>query len=310
MPEKIMTVLGPIPPSELGVTSMHEHVLCDIFRAGGGPANVLDDEDMAIRELGHFKQAGGSTIVEVTPFGLGRNLDGLARVSEASGVHIVAGTGFYVDATHLPIVRELNTGKLAQYLVDDIEQSGPQPGIIGEVGSNKYGATPSEERSLRASGRAARRTGRTVSTHAALGDHGLEQLDILLEEGLAPEQIIIGHCDSIWHLDVERDLRYYEAVIERGANAGFDTAGWEEFMPDERRIERVAALIARGHVEKIILGSDTCRRTHYHLLGGRGYDYLLTEFVPRLREAGVSQSDLDRLLIHNPRRLLTLKSPY
>lgn len=308
MADQVMTVLGPIPASDLGVTSMHEHVICDIFRSGGGPANILDDEEMAIEELRHFKAAGGSTIVDVTPLGeYGRDLDALARVSRASGVQIVAGSGFYVDRPHPPVVRELHTEKLAGYLVDDMRRDGPQPGIIGEVGSNKYGATPSEERSLRASARAARRTGRTVTTHAALGDHGLEQLDILLEEGLAPDQIIIGHCDSIWHLDIEVDLRYCEAVIARGANVGYDTVGWEEFMPDDRRVERLAALIGRGHAGKIVLGSDTCRRTHYHLLGGRGYDYLLREFVPMLSQAGVSDCDLDRLLIHNPRRLLTIK---
>jgi len=311
MSELVMTVLGPIPATDLGVTSMHEHVICDIFRSGGGPANLLDDEDMAIRELKYFRAAGGSTIVDVTPMGgYGRDLDALARVASASGVQIVAGSGFYVDRPHPPVVRELNSEKLAGYLVDDMQREGPQPGIIGEVGTNKYGATASEERSLRASARAARRTGRTVTTHAALGDHGLEQLDILLEEGLHADQIIIGHCDSIWHLDMERDLAYHEAVIARGANVGYDTVSWEEFMPDARRVEQIVALTERGHGDKIVLGSDTCRRTHYHLLGGRGYDYLLATFVPRLREAGVSQVDLDRMLIHTPRRLLALKPAY
>ena len=305
-----MTVLGPMPAEALGVTSMHEHILCDIYRAGGGIYNILDDENMAIEELMHFKRAGGSAIVEVPTLDIGRNLEGLARVSSATGVHIIAGSGFYVDRSHPAIVSRLNSEKLAHYLVEDVNQGPPGPGIIGEIGSNKYGATPSEERSLRAAARAARRTGRCVSTHAALGDCGLEQLAILLEEGLHPDQIIIGHVDSIWHLDIERDLRYCEAIIAQGANVAFDTVGWDEFAPDERRVERLVALIERGHADKIVLGSDTCRRTHYHLLGGQGYDYLLTGFVPRLRAAGISQEVLDKLLIHNPRRLLTLKAPY
>lgn len=307
---QLMTVLGPVPADALGITSMHEHILCDIFRAGGGVYNILDDEDMAIAELEHFKRAGGSAIVEVTTLDLGRQLEGLARISSATGVHIIAGTGFYVDRPHPPIVRELNASKLAEYLVEDITQSSHSPGIIGEIGSYPYGATPSEERSLRAAARAARRTGRCVTTHAALGHHGLEQLAILREEGLRPEQIIIGHVDSFWHLDIERDLSYCEAILAQGANIAFDTIGWDEFMPDERRIERLVALIRRGYADRIVLGSDTCRRTHYHLLGGRGYDHLLTRFVPRLMEAGVSQDVIDQLLIHNPRRLLTLKEPY
>jgi len=309
MSPQIMTVLGPIAVHELGITSMHEHILCDIFRTGGGLSNILDDEGMAIEELLHFKRAGGSAMVELSTLELGRDLEGLERVSRAAGIHIIAGSGFYVDSCHPPIVRQLNSEKLSRYLVDDVLREAPAPGIIGEVGSGRYGATPSEERSLRAAARAARRTGRCVTTHAALGDHGLEQLDILLEEGLAADQIIIGHVDSFWHLDMERDLRYCEAVMQRGANVAFDTAGWEEFMPEERRLARIAALIVRGYGDHIVLGSDTCRRTHYHLLGGRGYDNLLTQFVPRLRATGVSQEMIDRMLIHNPRRLLALKEP-
>jgi predicted metal-dependent phosphotriesterase family hydrolase len=311
MPEQIMTVLGPIAPEELGVTSMHEHILCDIMQRGGGTFwNVLDDEDMAIEELRHFKRAGGSAVVDVTPLDLGRNLDGLARVSRAAGVHIIAGSGFYVDSSYPPIVRERNSESLARYLVEDVTRPEPAPGIIGEVGSSRYGATPAEERSLRAAARAARRTGRCVSTHAAVGEHGLEQLAILSEEGLHPGQIIIGHCDSFWHLDLERDLSYCEAIMRQGATVAFDTIGWEEFQPDARRVERLAALLARGYAGQIVLGSDTCRRTYYHLMGGRGYDYLLSSFVPRLRAAGVGQDVIDTLLIANPRRLLTLKAPY
>jgi predicted metal-dependent phosphotriesterase family hydrolase len=306
MKSQIMTVLGPLPAEDLGVTSMHEHILCDIFRAGGGFVNILDDEDAAIAELLHFKRAGGSAIVEVTSLDLGRNLGGLARVSQASGVHIIAGGGFYVDSSHPPVVRQMNAERLAGYLVEDIQRDAPAPGIIGEVGSGRYGATPSEERSLRAAARAARRTGRAVSTHAALGDHGLEQLAILLEEGLPAERIVIGHVDSFWHQDMKRDLAYCEAAMRQGACVAFDTVGWDDFMPDAWRAARLAALVERGYAGQIVLGSDTCRRTHYHLLGGRGYDHLLTSFVPRLRAAGVDQRALDQMLVDTPRRLLTL----
>jgi phosphotriesterase-related protein len=306
MTGQVMTVLGPVPAEELGVTSMHEHILCDIFRAGGGLANILDDMNAAIQEVSHFRRAGGGAIVEVTCLGLGRDLAGLARVSEATGVHIIAGSGFYVDATLPPVVAERNSARLADYLVEDVDRPAPAPGIIGETGSGRYGATPAEERSLRAAARAALRTGRAVTTHAALGEHGMEQIDILTEEGLPAERIVVGHCDSFWHVDMEQDLRYMEAVIARGACVGFDTVGWNEFMPEAFRVARLAALVERGHADHIVLGSDTCRRTHYHILGGRGYDAWLTEFVPRLREAGVPDSAVDTMLIANPMRILTL----
>jgi predicted metal-dependent phosphotriesterase family hydrolase len=185
-----------------------------------------------------------------------------------------------------------------------VGESGVRPGIIGEIGTDKPWVSPSEERVHRAAARASRRTGLAITTHAVLSDVGLAQLRIFEEEGADPARVVIGHSDSYPVLD------HYLAIIERGANIEFDFLGMSftptERLGEERVIELLCDLLARGHVDRILLSQDVCHDSQLKRYGGNGYVYVVETFLPRLRAAGVSQDEINTMTVANPRRLLTI----
>ena len=179
-----------------------------------------------------------------------------------------------------------------------------RPGIIGEIGTDKPWISAQEERVHRAAARAAIRTGLAITTHAVLSPVGLDQLRIFEDEGADPSRVVIGHADSYPVLD------HYLAIVERGASVEFDFLGMA-FTPQERFgegrvIERLCELLARGHVERVLLSQDVCHDSQLTRYGGNGYAYLATTFLPRLREAGVSEGEIETMTVANPRRLLTV----
>jgi len=182
--------------------------------------------------------------------------------------------------------------------------SGVRPGIIGEIGTDKPWVSPAEERVHRAAARAARRTGLAITTHAVLSDVGLAQLRIFEEEGADLSRVVVGHADSYPSLD------HYLEIIRRGANLEFDFLGMS-FTPMEqhgegRVVELLVELLSRGHGDRILLSQDVCHNGQLVTYGGHGYTYLQETFLPRLRAAGVSAAEIDRLTIDNPRRILSV----
>ena len=183
-------------------------------------------------------------------------------------------------------------------------ETGVRPGIIGEIGTDKPWLSAQEERVHRAVARAARRTGLAITTHAVLSPVGLDQLRVFEAEGADPTRVVIGHADSYPHLD------HYLAIVERGASVEFDFLGMS-FTPQERHgegrvVERLCELLARGHVERVLLSQDVCHDAQLTRYGGNGYAYLAETFLPRLREAGVSEAEIETMTVANPRRLLTI----
>jgi phosphotriesterase-related protein len=298
----IRTVLGPIPPDTLGRTLMHEHVRCDFYRVSGLLDHLLNDETLAVAELALLIQSGGAALVECTTIDLGRDVEALRRIARQSGVHIVAGTGWYRERYYPPQIDRLTTEELAQGMVrelmEGIGESDICAGIIGEIGVNLDYATAQEERVLRAAARAQRHTGAPLTTHASMYPVGLIQLDILEEEGVDPARVIIGHCDTYLDLD------YHRTILARGAYVAFDTIGREHMNPDSRRAELLVQLVREGWSERLLLSSDRCYRSDLRAFGGVGYAHVFTTFFDRLRGLGLSQDELDLMTIDNPARVL------
>src|SRR5688572_23331001 len=173
MPE-VRTVLGPIAPTALGKTMMHEHLLIDTESIWERHSidGQLNDEGLIADELSAFKAAGGSAIAEMSVPGLARNPAGLARISTTTGVHVVMGCGWYRQPWYPAEIDLRTTNYLADSLSREIEdgeaETGIRPGIIGEIGAHKRHVSAQEERVMRACARAARRTGLAISTHAML----------------------------------------------------------------------------------------------------------------------------------------------
>ena len=315
---QVMTVQGPIEPQEMGITLPHDHLLCDLTRPRWRPTDrkamgsdffwedeevVLEDEGVAIDELLYFKRAGGDTLVEVTPYGLGRNPEGLRRISQATGVHIIMGCGFYFEMHHPSRVTTSSTNALAAEIERDLTvgagETGIRAGVIGEIATNRDYISPAEERCFRAAARAHCRTGAAITTHAVHGRIGLAQLDLLEEEGVDLRRVVVGHCDLYRHLD------YFEAIAKRGACTQFDLINsWSKRWQPELA-DWCLQLIQLGHGHQLLLSQDSCVRPFLRTYGGGGYDYILTRFVPQLSRVGLNDSDIAMLLVENPKRMFS-----
>jgi phosphotriesterase-related protein len=308
----VQTVLGPIDPTDLGVTLPHEHTQIALWHV---PARwdywqLTRDEPVILEELARFRAAGGGAIVDLTLDGVGRDPAWLQAIARASGLHVVMGCGWYRTAYYPPEARidRRSVDDLADELVreatEGVGEGAVRAGIIGEIGTDKPWVTALEERVHRAAARASRRTGLAITTHGVLSAVGLDQLRILEDAGADPTRVVIGHADSYPHLD------HYLAIVERGACVEFDFLGMS-FTPQERHgegriVDLLRELLARGHVERVLLSQDVCHDSQLVRYGGNGYAYLAERFLPRLREAGVSDAEIETMTVANPRRLLTV----
>jgi phosphotriesterase-related protein len=308
----VQTVLGPIDPAALGFTLPHEHTQIALWHVPDrwDYWQLTRDEPLILEELAAFRDAGGGSLVDLTPPGVGRDPGWLIGLARASGLHIVMGAGWYRGAYYPPetLVDRRSVDDLADELVreatDGVGETGVRPGILGEIGTDKPWVSAAEERVHRAVARAARRTGLAITTHAVMSPVGLDQLGIFEAEGADPTRVVVGHADSYPLLE------HYLAIVERGACVEFDFLGMS-FTPTERHgegrvVELVCELLGRGHVEHVLLSQDICHDSQLRRYGGNGYAYLAETFLPRLRAAGVSDAEVETMTVTNPRRLLTL----
>jgi len=308
----VQTVLGPIDPAELGVTLPHEHTQIALWHIEGrwDYWQLTRNEPVIREELARFRAGGGRGLVDLTLPGVGRDPVWLRGLAEASGLHIVMGCGWYRTAYYPPEARidRRSVDDLADELVreatDGVGESAVRPGIIGEIGTDKPWLSAQEERVHRAAARAARRTGLAITTHAVQSTVGLDQLTVFEAEGADLSRVVIGHADSNPSLD------YHVAIVERGATVEFDFLGMSftslERHGEGRIVDNLRELLARGHVERILLSQDVCHDSQLRRYGGNGYTYLAETFLPRLRAAGVSEAEIRTITVDNPRRLLTI----
>jgi predicted metal-dependent phosphotriesterase family hydrolase len=309
----VQTVLGPIDPDALGFTLPHEHTQIALWHIESrwDYWQLTRDEPVILAELARFREAGGTALVDLTLPGVGRDPLWLAGLARANDLHVVMGCGWYRTAYYPAEARidRRSTDDLADELVheatDGVGDTAIRPGIIGEIGTDKPWISPAEERVHRAAARASRRTGLAITTHAVLSAVGLAQLRIFEEEGVDPARVVIGHADSY------PVLEHYLAIIERGANIEFDFLGMSftpvERLGEDRVIELLCDLLARGHADRILLSQDVCHDSQLKRYGGNGYVYLVETFLPRLQAAGVSEAEIATMTEANPRRILTIE---
>jgi predicted metal-dependent phosphotriesterase family hydrolase len=301
--DQVMTVLGPVPVEDLGVTLPHEHIFVDLSKVNRNIATLFDDLERMVHETSRFREAGGTTLVDVTPRNVGRRPESLRAVAQRTGLNIVMATGWYREPWYEPIVFRSSVDACAALLIEEIRTGVPgldiRAGIIGEMGTDDAWLTPVEERGFRAAARAHRATGLTVTTHAFGCDVGLRQLDLLVEEGMPPGRVIVGHCDTFL------DPGYLDALLDRGAWVQFDTIRVRNEWDFQRRADQLQRIIAAGRGHQLLLSQDICFRDLLATNGGRGYTCLLEDFLPWLVEQGtIDEGTGRRLVIDNPQRAL------
>ena len=162
--------------------------------------------------------------------------------------------------------------------------------------------TPSQERVFRAAARAQLQTGVAITTHCQrTGRLGIDQARLLLEAGVAPDRIVIGHHGDKRHVEFELE------ILEQGVYVQIDHVGFRELQPDQQRARNVKAIIDAGYGERLLISQDVCLPPHLKWFGGYGYGYLLETFVPMLREVGVTDAQINDLLVTNPARVLDVR---
>jgi phosphotriesterase-related protein len=301
----IQTVLGPIQPEELGVCACHEHLYVDLSRIKKNEDTCLQDTGLVLDDLKSFYAYGGRAIVEVTNDGMGRDANKLAEISKTANIHIIASTGCYKDPFIPEEKLQWNRDQFAEWMIREIQygiaDTGIKPGVIGEIGSSLNEFKPIETELFHGAIAAAQKTGLPLSTHTTLGTCALEQIELFTKEGMPLDQIIIGHQDLN-----EQDEVVLE-VLKSGAYVAMDTIGKENYRSDKARLESILKFIEHGYEDQLLLSTDLTRKSHLRALGGQGYDVVLRAFVPSLRDRGIADAVINKLLAANPQRAFSIR---
>lgn len=270
----------------------------------------LDNYDLMVSELVAYRQAGGRSIVEVTCDGWGRDLDVLARLSEAAQVHIIATAGYYIEPCMPLFVAEWPMDKLADHITREVQDGvGASRRRCGVLKSAIHRARVEglEAKVLQAVAIAQKRTGAVITTHTtgsrrmeiAGGTIGVEQLAFLKSEGVNPNRLIVGHVDE------RPDIHVLSALGDEGCFIQFDVIGKENWMLDQTRAELIQAMIQRGYLTQLLLSQDRNRHHEMRYSGNTGYCHIFETFLPRLRRLGVTAEQVEVMMSHNPARALT-----
>ena len=312
-PGQVLTVTGPVDAATLGVTDAHEHLF---LRSPALAGQEFDDPARAISEVREARAGGVAAIVELTPIGLGRRPDLMREVSDATGVHIVAATGYHRDAHYAPDhwVRHADERTLVERMATDIEH-GMHPadwetdaaldpahaGVI-KVGASYQHIGDRERVALRAAALVGRRTGVAVAVHTEVGTAAAEIVQLLTDAGLDADQIVLAH------LDRNPDAELHLELLNSGVYLVYDTLGRIKYGPDSRILELIEAGVKAGFGERMMLGLDLGRRDYFRAYGGGpGLRYLMDTFVPRL-EKHIGPLASRRMLVDNPAHAYALRS--
>lgn len=284
----VRTVLGDIDPQELGPCDAHEHLF---LVTPAQPGDEFAEVGKAIEEAKTLVAAGGRALVDWTPIGLGRDLEGLARIARETGLHIVAATGLHRDPhyTREDPLRAAGEEELAARFAGDLSRCG-----IIKVGAGYHALSPFEAKAFAAAAIAHQRTGAPVCVHTEHGTMGLQLVERLQAAGVPPESVVLAH------LDRNPDAGEHAETAATGAWLQFDGPGRTKYWPDSTILALIADLAERGHAGRMLLGGDTGRASMMRAYGGGpGLDYLFARFKPRLeRELGADLAE--QVFVRNP----------
>lgn len=299
--EMIQTVKGPVKKYELGFTYTHEHLVCfpPAIAMKEDPDLQLPHEDKALAELKLFEAAGGGCLVEGTAIDYGRKPEAYARIAENTSVNIVFTSGFNKGRFYQDWVKKASADELAEMMEreikDGVKDSNIKPGIL-KCGSWYNVITSDEEKVSRAVARAHLATGIPIWVHTERGTMGLEQLDILEEEGVELENnVCIGHSDR------NADLFYHKKIAARGAYVGYDGPSKIKYYPDSVRVELIKGMFEAGFGDRLLISGDMGRQSYLKSYGGGpGFEFIIKRFVSRLLEEGMTQKEIDQIWVKNP----------
>jgi phosphotriesterase-related protein len=317
--------MGPIDTRDLGTTLMHEHVFLiqpEIAINYPERFDVEAEDARAHRQLAELKASGVDTIVDLTVIGLGRDVARVRRVVEGTGLNVIVAAGVYTFDELAYFFKNWGPGTvnggpdiLESCFTGDIERgiagTGIRAGILKTITDQK-GLTPDIERLLRAIARVHRATGVPITTHThAATRRGIDQQTIFRQEGVDLSRVIIGHSGD------STDISYLTKLMEAGSYIGMDRFGLEDVLDNDSRIRTLVTLVELGYASQMVLSHDVsccsqslsneARATHYP---NWNLQSVTTEIVPKLRDAGVSEADVQQMLVVNPAEIFSRVDPY
>ncbi len=339
---RAVTVLGEIAPESLGVVLPHEHLLWDqkcwghpepmelgerdafrkpvslenrgrvVYHAFDYPDNLFQtDVEVAIAELKLFGNAGGGTLCELSSAGLGRDPKALRRIAAESGVNVIMGSALYVAGSWNEQEKKRTPEDIKKVLLDEfVNGVGPlkvKPGILGEIGISDI-RNPYEIKSLQGSALAQKSIGCPLLVHTPIwGKEGNAILDVLEGGGADLRKVALSHLDPTM-----ADYDYADSLAKRGAYIVYDQFGMYLmstegiFLPsDNERIWTLKEQIRRGNLAHILISQDVAFKICLTRWGGHGYAHILENIVPRLRSEGITEEQIQTILVENPRRFLS-----
>ena len=352
----VHTVLGDVQPHSLGLTLPHEHLLVrvegwaipprdeDEARFAHAPVSVdllaelhrralsnldncrLDDVDVLENELRLYAAAGGGALADLTLPALGRDPLRVRELSRATGVQVVLGCGYYVQAAHPPELESKAEEELAEELVreltEGIEDTGIRPGLIGEIGTGNP-VTPGERKVLRGAVLAHRATGAPLTVHLfPAGGTSREVLDIVEDAGADLSKVVLCHLDENDPIAVEDHVE----LARRGVYVEYDVFGanwtsddlraldsgtryWSQPPSDQQRVRAIARLFEAGMGDHVLISQDVCTKIQQAAWGGPGFVHIPKHMVPFFKANGFTHEEVETIVVRNPQRWLTWTTP-
>ena len=347
----VITVLGPKTAEDLGFTLPHEHLLASgscYFIEPTAASDValahqpvtldnlswvrhnsysskdnLDflDEKLAIEELMRFKLSGGKTLVDMTNNGIGRDPKALARISRATSINVIMGSGYYISATQDLSMDKKTEDQLTNEILSDItvgvDETGIRSGIIGEIGCS-WPLRDNERKCLRAAARAQQQTGLAINIHPSRNENGpIEVINILREAGAQMDRVVISHMDRCSYL-LDTRLK----ILKTGCYIEYDLFGWEGYYPakvaladghlpdlpnDVGRIKEIKDLIDRGNLRQILISHDISQKLQHYRWGGPGFAHILENVIPLMHVYGYTDEVIHTLTMENPKNMLAIQ---
>jgi phosphotriesterase-related protein len=350
-----ITTNGPVAAEELGIVLPHEHLIFDLTGFLTAPldeherelvdapltlqnsahlrrsplvsrANLLmQDEDVAVRELGYFRDAGGGTVVDCTLPEMKRDVAAVARIAEAAGVNIIVVTGHYVQSMHGPEVARQTVDEITEWMLRELREGIDGTGI--RAGAIKFGLTsvprmpPDERKCLEAAAQAQSETGAPITIHnpPPFEKRGVEVVRLLTRAGADPERVIMGHMTH-----TVPDDRYHRSIMDTGATVEFDRFGQELYQEadagfnrwglyageprDSDVVNEIVTLVKDGYCDRILLSHDIGFSNGLRTFGGFGYAHVPYRIARYLRQQGLDDAHLEQLMIRSPARLFAYQA--
>ncbi|WP_432970381.1 phosphotriesterase family protein [Dactylosporangium sp. CA-233914] len=329
-----LSVLGPVSAENLGFVLPHEHLTTDssalIVPGGVYPVDtpmsaqtiaqvkkwprslsdnlIMDADDVVLTDLIRYKDLGGGTLVDLTPIGMGRDLERYRQLSRASGVNVIACTGYYVKYGHKGRVEGRTPDDLAAEFIAELREGDgvSRCGAMGEIGISAV-PEPDEWNVLKAAIIAQQETGAPIWIHITTLRPVPELLAFLTRNARDLSRIVICHMDySLEDLDVHR------RALETGVNVEFDMFGapwWSnanflDLPTDSKRVRALLTLSAEGAADQLFVSQDTCMKQQLSAWGGFSYGHMLESVAELFTVLDAPAGLLHRFAVENTRRLL------